>query len=88
MMMALSNFVRKGLGLEFWLRQEGAVLAEALVVVPFVTLFAAGYSRIRQHFLGADADRRWLARCGTLYVALSSTNAAASTAAASTAGNL
>ena len=63
MMMALRNFVRQGLGLGFWSRQEGAVLAEALVVVPFVTLFAAGYPRIRQHFLGADADRRRPARC-------------------------
>ncbi|MFB2608471.1 TadE/TadG family type IV pilus assembly protein, partial [Rhizobium phaseoli] len=41
-MMALRNFILHRLCLGFWRREEGAVLAEALLAIPFVTLFAAG----------------------------------------------
>ncbi|WP_087004259.1 TadE/TadG family type IV pilus assembly protein [Rhizobium sullae] len=69
-MMALRNFVRQGLGLGFWSRQEGAVLAEALVAVPFVTLFAAGileFGNIFWERMQIDAGLRdagrYLSRC-------------------------
>ena len=70
MMMALRNFVRQGLGLGFWSRQEGAVLTEALVVVPFVTLFAAGFLEFGNIFwermqidAGLRDAGRYLSRC-------------------------
>ncbi|PKA43901.1 pilus assembly protein TadE [Rhizobium sullae] len=69
-MTALSNFIRKRLGLELWSSQEGAVLAEALLAVPFVTLFAVGileFGNIFWERMQIDAGLRdagrYMARC-------------------------
>ncbi|KSV94048.1 TadE/TadG family type IV pilus assembly protein [Sinorhizobium sp. GL28] len=69
-MMALRHLIRHRLCLGFWWREEGAVLAEALVVVPFVTLFAAGilefgnifWERMQIDAGLRDAGRYW-SRC-------------------------
>lgn len=69
-MMALRNFIRSRLCSSFWSREEGAVLAEALVAVPFVTLFAAGileFGNIFWERMQIDAGLRdagrYLSRC-------------------------
>jgi Flp pilus assembly protein TadG len=69
-MMALRNFIIKRLCFGFWSREEGAVLAEALVAVPFVTLFAAGileFGNIFWERMQIDAGLRdagrYLSRC-------------------------
>jgi Flp pilus assembly protein TadG len=69
-MMALRNFIFKRLCFGFWSREDGAVLAEALVAVPFVTLFAAGileFGNIFWERMQIDAGLRdagrYLSRC-------------------------
>ncbi|CAN7327622.1 TadE/TadG family type IV pilus assembly protein [Pararhizobium sp. LjRoot238] len=69
-MMALRNFILHRLCFGFWQRQEGAVLAEALLAVPFVTLFAAGileFGNIFWERMQIDAGLRdagrYLSRC-------------------------
>lgn len=69
-MMAFKNFIRRRLEYTFWWREEGVVLTEALVAVPFVTLFAAGileFGNIFWERMQIDAGLRdagrYLARC-------------------------
>ncbi|THK35410.1 pilus assembly protein [Ensifer sp. MPMI2T] len=69
-MMALKNFIRRRLKSTFWWTEEGVVLAEALVAVPFVTLFAAGileFGNIFWERMQIDAGLRdagrYLSRC-------------------------
>ncbi|GGD81249.1 MULTISPECIES: TadE/TadG family type IV pilus assembly protein [Rhizobium] len=69
-MMALRNFIRHRLCLGFWRREEGAVLAEALLAIPFVTLFAAGILEFGSIFwermqidAGLRDAGRYLSRC-------------------------
>ena len=69
-MMALRNFIRHWLCLGFWRREEGAVLAEALLTIPFVTLFAAGILEFGSIFwqrmqidAGLRDAGRYLSRC-------------------------
>lgn len=69
-MMALRNFILHRLCFGFWSQQEGAVLAEALLAVPFVTLFAAGileFGNIFWQRMQIDAGLRdagrYLSRC-------------------------
>lgn len=66
MMIALRNLIRRG----FWKQQEGAVLAEAVLVVPFVTLFAVGileFGNIFWERMQIDAGLRdagrYMSRC-------------------------
>ncbi len=66
MMTAIRDFFRLG----FFREQEGAVLVEALVAVPFVTLFAAGileFGNIFWERMQIDAGLRdagrYMARC-------------------------
>ncbi|MGO7581636.1 TadE/TadG family type IV pilus assembly protein [Rhizobium ruizarguesonis] len=72
-MMAFRNFVLYRLGLGFWRREEGAVLAEALLAIPFVTLFAAGILEFGSIFwqrmqidAGLRDAGRYLSRCRPL----------------------
>jgi Flp pilus assembly protein TadG len=69
-MMALRNLIRRRLCFGFWSQQEGAVLAEALLAVPFVTLFAAGILEFGNVFwqrmqidAGLRDAGRYLSRC-------------------------
>ncbi len=69
-MMALRNFILHRLCLGFWRREEGAVLAEALLAIPFVTLFAAGILEFGSIFwqrmqidAGLRDAGRYLSRC-------------------------
>jgi hypothetical protein len=69
-MMSLRNFIQDRLCLGFWRREEGAVLAEALLAVPFVTLFAAGileFGNIFWERMQIDAGLRdagrYMSRC-------------------------
>ncbi|MCW0000973.1 pilus assembly protein [Pararhizobium sp. YC-54] len=69
-MMALRTFILRRLGFGFWSSQEGAVLTEALLAVPFVTLFAVGileFGNIFWERMQIDAGLRdagrYLARC-------------------------
>lgn len=69
-MMALRNFMLRRLCPGFWSSQEGAVLAEALLAVPFVTLFAVGileFGNIFWQRMQIDAGLRdagrYLSRC-------------------------
>ena len=69
-MMALRTFMLRQLRLGFWQKEEGAVLAEALLAVPFVTLFAAGileFGNIFWERMQIDAGLRdagrYLSRC-------------------------
>ncbi|OHV74377.1 TadE/TadG family type IV pilus assembly protein [Ensifer sp. LCM 4579] len=61
---------RLWLGKKFWSRDDGAVLAEALLAVPFLTLFAAGILEFGNVFwermqidAGLRDAGRYLARC-------------------------
>ncbi|WP_064692352.1 TadE/TadG family type IV pilus assembly protein [Rhizobium aegyptiacum] len=72
-MMALRDFIRHRLCLGFWRREEGAVLAEALLAIPFVTLFAAGILEFGSIFwqrmqidAGLRDAGRYLSRCRPL----------------------
>lgn len=69
-MMALRDFIRHRLCLGFWRREEGAVLAEALLAIPFVTLFAAAILEFGSIFwqrmqidAGLRDAGRYLSRC-------------------------
>ena len=69
-MMALRNFILHRLCLGFWRREEGAALAEALLAIPFVTLFAAGILEFGSIFwqrmqidAGLRDAGRYLSRC-------------------------
>lgn len=69
-MMTVRNFIRRRLENTLWLNCEGAVLTEALVAVPFVTLFAAGILEFGNVFwermqidAGLRDAGRYLARC-------------------------
>ncbi|OWV99932.1 TadE/TadG family type IV pilus assembly protein [Rhizobium sp. R693] len=69
-MMSLRNFIRHRLCLGFWRQEEGAVLAEALLAIPFVTLFAAGileFGNIFWERMQIDAGLRdagrYMSRC-------------------------
>ncbi|MCY1230534.1 hypothetical protein D9M68_214020 [compost metagenome] len=70
MIIALRNLIRDRFRLGFWSRDNGAVLTEAVAVVPFVTLFAAGvleFGNIFWERMQIDAGLRdagrYLARC-------------------------
>ncbi|MGO7382875.1 TadE/TadG family type IV pilus assembly protein [Rhizobium ruizarguesonis] len=72
-MMAFRNFILHRLGFGFWRREEGAVLAEALLAIPFVTLFAAGILEFGSIFwqrmqidAGLRDAGRYLSRCRPL----------------------
>ena len=72
-MMALRNFILHRLCLGFWRREEGAVLAEALLAIPLVTLFAAGILEFGSIFwqrmqidAGLRDAGRYLSRCRPL----------------------
>lgn len=69
-MMALRNFILHRLCFGFWSKDEGAVLAEALLAVPFVTLLTAGILEFGSIFwqrMQVDAGLRdagrYLSRC-------------------------
>ncbi|MBB4186187.1 Flp pilus assembly protein TadG [Sinorhizobium terangae] len=69
-MIALGAFIRRRFRFSFWSRDEGAVLAEALIAVPFVTFFAAGileFGNIFWERMQIDAGLRdagrYLSRC-------------------------
>ncbi|UTY46597.1 TadE/TadG family type IV pilus assembly protein [Sinorhizobium fredii] len=69
-MMALKHFLRRRREHTFWSKGDGAVLAEALVAVPFVTLFAVGileFGSIMWERMQIDAGLRdagrYLSRC-------------------------
>lgn len=69
-MMALRKFIRDRLCLGFLRREEGAVLAEALLAIPFVTIFAAGILEFGSIFwqrmqidAGLRDAGRYLSRC-------------------------
>ena len=69
-MMALRTFILRRLRFGFWQKEDGAVLAEALLAVPFVTLFAAGileFGNIFWERMQIDAGLRdagrYLSRC-------------------------
>lgn len=70
MMAARNSFIPRKLCHRLWSRQDGAVLAEALLAVPFVTLFAAGileFGNIFWERMQIDAGLRdagrYMARC-------------------------
>lgn len=70
MMMSLNAFLRLRFCRAFWRQQEGVVLTEALIAVPFVTLFAAGileFGNIMWERMQIDAGLRdagrYLSRC-------------------------
>ncbi|MGG7579123.1 TadE/TadG family type IV pilus assembly protein [Rhizobium sp. Nf11,1] len=72
-MMALRKFILHQLCLSFWRREEGAVLAEALLAIPFVTLFAAAILEFGSIFwqrmqidAGLRDAGRYLSRCRPL----------------------
>ncbi|AGS24938.1 Flp pilus assembly TadE-like protein (plasmid) [Rhizobium etli] len=72
-MMALRNFILHRLCPGFWPREEGAVLAEALLAIPFVTLFAAAILEFGSVFwqrmqidAGLRDAGRYLSRCRPL----------------------
>ncbi|OHV19189.1 pilus assembly protein [Rhizobium sp. RMa-01] len=72
-MMALRNFIRHRLSPGFRQQEEGAVLAEALLAIPFVTLFAAGILEFGSIFwermqidAGLRDAGRYLSRCRPL----------------------
>ncbi|KKZ85228.1 pilus assembly protein TadE [Rhizobium phaseoli] len=72
-MMALRDFIRHRLCLGFWRQEEGAVLAEALLAIPFVTLFAAAILEFGSIFwqrmqidAGLRDAGRYLSRCRPL----------------------
>ncbi|ARO27414.1 pilus assembly protein TadE [Rhizobium sp. S9] len=72
-MMALRNLILHRLCLDCWRREEGAVLAEALLAIPFVTLFAAGILEFGSVFwqrmqidAGLRDAGRYLSRCRPL----------------------
>ncbi|MCA1443405.1 pilus assembly protein [Ensifer sp. IC4062] len=69
-MMGLRNFIRLRLCPSFLAKEEGAVLAEALLAVPFATLFVAGileFGNIFWERMQIDAGLRdagrYLSRC-------------------------
>ncbi len=69
-MMAFKNFLQCRIKCTFWWKDEGAVLAEALVAVPFVTLFAVGileFGNVMWERMQIDAGLRdagrYLSRC-------------------------
>lgn len=69
-MTRLRNFIRHRVRFGFWSSQEGAVLVEALIVVPFVTIFAAGILEFGNVFwermqidAGLRDAGRYLSRC-------------------------
>lgn len=69
-MIALRHFIRYRLCRSLWSRDDGAVLVEALVAVPFVTIFAAGileFGNIFWERMQIDAGLRdagrYLSRC-------------------------
>ncbi|APG92218.1 TadE/TadG family type IV pilus assembly protein [Sinorhizobium americanum] len=69
-MNAFKNFLSRRCCFAFWLNSEGAVLAEALIAVPFITIFAAGilefgnvfWERMQIDAALRDAGR-YLSRC-------------------------
>ena len=70
MMITLRKFISNRFQLGFWSRDDGAGLTEALVAVPFITLFAAGileFGNIFWERMQIDAGLRdagrYLARC-------------------------
>ncbi|MBP2237506.1 Flp pilus assembly protein TadG [Sinorhizobium kostiense] len=69
-MTAFKKFLHLRTKRTFWWKEEGAVLAEALVAVPFVTLFAAGileFGNVMWERMQIDAGLRdagrYLSRC-------------------------
>lgn len=69
-MTAIRHFIQCRLGFSFWSKEEGAVLAEALVAVPFVTLLAVGILEFGNVFwermqidAGLRDAGRYLSRC-------------------------
>lgn len=69
-MTALKHLLQRRPKCTFWWKEEGAVLAEALVAVPFVTLFAVGileFGNIMWERMQIDAGLRdagrYLSRC-------------------------
>ncbi|APG85560.1 hypothetical protein SAMCCGM7_Ch2823 [Sinorhizobium americanum CCGM7] len=69
-MTTLRKILRRRLQFHFWLSEEAAVLTETIIVVPFVTLFAAGILEFGNLFwermqidAGLRDAGRYLARC-------------------------
>ncbi len=69
-MNAFKYFLRRRSMFHFWLNTEAAVLTETIIVVPFVTLFAAGILEFGNLFwermqidAGLRDAGRYLARC-------------------------
>lgn len=69
-MMGLRHLIFRRLCLRLWRHEEGAVLAEALLAVPFVTLFAVGILEFGNVFwermqidAGLRDAGRYLSRC-------------------------
>ena len=69
-MIALRSFLRRRVAFAFWSKDDGAVIAEALIAVPFVTLFAVGileFGNILWERMQIDAGLRdagrYLSRC-------------------------
>ncbi|PDT50299.1 TadE/TadG family type IV pilus assembly protein [Sinorhizobium fredii] len=69
-MNAFRKFLRRRLMFHFWLSEEAAVLTETIIVVPFVTVFAAGILEFGNLFwermqidAGLRDAGRYLARC-------------------------
>ncbi|MEY9627237.1 TadE/TadG family type IV pilus assembly protein [Sinorhizobium fredii] len=69
-MNGFKNFLGRPRCFAFWLNAEGAVLAEALIAVPFITIFAAGileFGNIFWERMQIDAGLRdagrYLSRC-------------------------
>ncbi|WP_037435651.1 TadE/TadG family type IV pilus assembly protein [Sinorhizobium fredii] len=69
-MNAFRRFLRRRLPFHFWLSEEAAGLTETIIVVPFVTVFAAGILEFGNLFwermqidAGLRDAGRYLARC-------------------------
>ncbi|TCN32667.1 TadE/TadG family type IV pilus assembly protein [Sinorhizobium americanum] len=69
-MNAFKKILRRRFMFHFWLSEEAAVLTETIIVVPFVTLFAAGILEFGNLFwermqidAGLRDAGRYLARC-------------------------
>ncbi|OAP37680.1 pilus assembly protein TadE [Sinorhizobium glycinis] len=69
-MNAFRNFLRRRLMFHFWMNDEAAVLTETIIVVPFVTLIAAGILEFGNLFwermqidAGLRDAGRYLSRC-------------------------